>query len=164
MTAKAFIKHESPGRLRVSFPKRAYDEEFFESLEQVLSEKFPQLSTKSNPVTGSLLLQISDEHDTSLRHLMELATQEGLLELIDAELSERPAVDLHLLLRRSIRLLDRLIRDFSKGQLDFKSVAGMSLLGLGFYQVRAGKVLPAALTLFLNAFAFLETSKSGRRA
>ncbi|MFW7379842.1 MAG: HMA2 domain-containing protein [Oligoflexus sp.] len=159
MTSNAFIKHESPGRLRVSFPEHTYDEKFFFELEKDLREKYPSLTVKSNPVTGSILLT-QEEEEGSLKHLLERAAEDGIIELIDAELGQRPTVDVTIGLRRLFRFLDRLIRDFSHGKADIKLVTGLSIIGLGIFQFRAGKVLPAALTLFLNAFAFLEAGRS----
>lgn len=163
MTANAFIKHESPGRLRVSFPDHTNDVEFFTELQKNLAEKYPNLFIKTNPVTGSLLLTLEGE-DENIRLLLEKAAQEGLIGLIDNELAEQETVDLTIGIRRTVRFADRLIRDMSKGKLDFKSVVGFSLIGMGIIQIQAGKVLPAALPLFLNAFAFLDVTKPQRRS
>jgi len=158
MTAHAFIKHESPGRLRIGFPDHINDREFFQELQKDFSDKYPTLIIRANPITGSILLT-QEEEGGNFKNILDKAEEDGLIDMIDRELGQRPTVDLTIGFRHMIRFVDRLIRDFTRGRADIKVFAGVSLIGLGFLQLRSGKVLPAAVTLFLNAFAFMETNK-----
>jgi hypothetical protein len=159
MTALAYIKHECPGRLRVGFPDHTRDDDFFHRIEAHFRETYPAIRVRSNPITGTVLLAV--DQDSNVYEILETAKARGLLQLIDTKLLRRePAADLAWTLKSLARFGDRVVRDLTSNLFDMKTVLGFSLFGLGVYQARQGKLLPAGLTLAVNAIAFLEIQKT----
>jgi hypothetical protein len=146
--ACAIVVHVSPGRARLRVPERLGDREFFATLEEALRAEPSVREVRSNPITGSVLIQ----HDEPLEPILAYLSRIELLETLPRRAVRSAVHALQMALERgNARLLHH-----SRGALSFETLSFFGMLAAGVYQLRRGKFLPAGMTLFTYALESLE--------
>jgi hypothetical protein len=112
-------------------------------------------SLQANAVTGSIVVRQNCE----LEDLARFAEQEGLFRL---EALQPQTLPVRRRAAEGLKGLDRDLQTITGGEFDLNSVLLTGLLGLGFYQILNGVVVPPAVTLLWYAIATAELS--GREA
>ena len=104
---------------------------------------------KVNPVTGSMLLL----HRIDAATLMQLATRFGL---VQPQSPTHRKATLHQRVIASFRHWDEQVKAATRGQLDIPSLAFLSLIGIGIYQLSIGNfIAPAWYTAFWYASSIM---------
>lgn len=156
MHPKAHISHQTKGRLRVKIPSMKGKEAFFISLRDSLAKHKDISEVRTNHVTGSALILHKSDTDTIRKYAEEC----NLFKMIDAAISHpRISRDLYY----GFKGIDRNIRSATGGELDVPSVAFLSLIGMGIYDISRGNfAAPAWYTAFWYALnIFLKAKPDG---
>jgi hypothetical protein len=148
----AYIKHMSPGRLRLKVPSKKGEEGFFSSVQAELSQWPGVERTEVNALTGSILIIHSIEESA----ILELASRANLL---SPEKGQVTSPNFHREVTRTIQSVDRRVQGFFGGGVNLGAVAFMTLGGYALYQVGRGNLtaipwftaLWYALNLFLKS-------------
>jgi hypothetical protein len=134
---ETFVTHQTPNRLRVKIPAKKGDATFFGGLKELLS-RYPGIDqVEVNPVTGSVLLL----HRIDAATLMQLATRFGL---VQPQSPTHCRATLHERVIASFRHWDDQVKVATSGQLDIPSLASLSIVGAGIYQLSIGNYIAAA--------------------
>jgi hypothetical protein len=157
------VVHFTPGRVRVRFPEKRNDPDFFRALEKPLKAHPEITAIRSNPLTGSLLLEGSF---TDAGRLAEYAKSH---ELFFIETAETGGVPLRKKIYQSFDAGNRFVKDRSSNQLDLPVLIFLLLLGSGIYQLARSEVrLPPwytafwyALGVFTKSLSDLDTADDG---
>lgn len=143
----AFVIHELPGRLRLRIPERRGDAVFFAELAERLTECPGVTSVESNLLTGSLLLFHALE--TGMLEIARYSEQSALFRIEPS--SATAAGTLSQRAVKGFDGLDRSLAAASGGLVDLQSGFLLLLLGLALYQLRQGRILAPAISLFWEA-------------
>lgn len=156
MLPQAHISHHIVGRTRIRVPERRGDSAYFALLHGTFAQMDGVSTVSVNHRTGSLLV----EHSRELPDLVAVATEQRLFALD----SLRPR-DLPLAKRMADHLdaIDSELSRISAGSLDTPSLAMLILLGMGIYQISAGKIAAPAATLLWYALNSLGFPPGGKR-
>ena len=154
MFPEAFVTHQTSNRLRIKIPAKKADATFFSSLRELLCG-YPGIDqVQVNPVTGSVLLL----HRIDAAALTQLATRFGLNQ--PQSLTHRKAT-LHQRVIASFRHWDEQVKAVFSGELDIPSLAFLSLIGAGVYQLSVGNfIAPAWYTAFWYASSIILSVQS----
>lgn len=142
MIPDAYITHWSKQRLRIRIPAEKKNPSYFAILRESLSRLPGVQQVEVNPVTGSVLLHHVTELDEIADHA---ARQEMFLlqvpPLAPKQLSRRVALNFNA--------LNDSVKRWTGGELDIPTLAFVTLLGLGGYQISRGRFqAPAWYTAF----------------
>lgn len=142
------VVHRARGRLRLRFPQHKGQAAALAALEQQLRQSPLVTATRSNPLTGSLLVLHHGEGEAVEDHVRSLgvALQDG---------AQGPEEGLQIA-RDRLRDLDHRLRERSGGRWGLRSIAFASLVAGGTLQALRGNPLPAGATLLIQAFKLLE--------
>lgn len=154
---KAHISHQTKGRLRVKIPSKKGDKLFFSSLKDSLAKHKDVTEVRTNHVTGSALILHNSDTDT----IVKFAEDGNLFSMIDAAIKSHPRISRDLF--NGFKGLDSGIRSATAGELDVPSVAFLSLIGMGIYDISRGNfAAPAWYTAFWYALnIFLKAKPDG---
>lgn len=152
----AYIKHQLPGRVRLKFPKKKGDFDYFDRIAEQFSDCPGISQLQFNPLAGSLL--ICHGAETQFVNIAEFAQTNGLFTLIDPP-DEMVAIS-HLPLARltadGLGNIDGMLMNFSRGRLDSRTLLIMALIGLAVRQGTRGNIMGAASSLIWYAFRLLK--------
>lgn len=140
MKSKAYAVHRLPGRIRFRIPSRRRDRAFFDEVEERLRRGSAVTAVKTNPETGSILVQYTGETDA----LFDEMSDSGLGELIELVLGAPPVASR---LRGEIAVIDRRIRQVTGGALDLGTLASFGLLAMAGWQLVRGRHPTRAVSL-----------------
>jgi hypothetical protein len=153
MKPRAYAVHRLPGRVRFKIPSHRHRRRFFEELEQRLRRLDAVTDVKTNPATGSVLV----EHKGEIADFAKDAFGSGLGELIELALGSPPVARR---LHAEVVSLDKTVQAVTGGEIDLGTLASMGLLALGAFQLWRGQ--PAtAVTLGWYATELLRRSGGG---
>lgn len=131
---KGYIAHITQGRIRIKFPsKRGNDEFFHELVASLKNEKF--LSVKANSITASLLI----EHELSNHEILEILNNSPLF-TITSEAFETPESRITKSVNKHIRIANNFLRKLSSGALDLSSAVLIFLILSALYQIGRGNI------------------------
>jgi hypothetical protein len=156
MHPKAHISHQTKGRLRIKIPAKKGDQLFFASLKDSLAKLKDISEIRTNHVTGSALIL----HSSDTASIRKFAEEGNLFKMIDTAISH-PRISRSMY--HGFKDLDRTIRSATGGELDVPSVAFLSLIGMGIYDLSRGNIAaPAWYTAFWYALnIFLKAKPDG---
>jgi len=131
---EAFICHRTAQRLRLKIPSQKGDVSYFAQLREECSRIQAFETLEVNPLTGSVLF--ADE-----RLDMEAIAKQGddaqLFHLRTAQPGPLPVAKKVV---SSLRGINEGLHRFTGGDIDLATVAFLSLLGVGIYQISKGNV------------------------
>lgn len=129
---------------------------FFASLKDSLSKHKDITEVRTNHVTGSALILHKSDTDT----IVKFAGESALFKMIDETIGH-PKISRDLY--RGFKDIDKGIRSATGGELDVPSVAFLSLIGMGIYDISRGNfAAPAWYTAFWYALnIFLKAKPDG---
>jgi len=163
MLPEAFITHFSSGRVRVKVPSRKGDQAYFLSLKEKFSA-FPGVQrTEVNALTGSILILHSlNLESLDLKQMAAYTEFNGLFRLGGDPLSERgPTLNIRGRFKEMFQNLNEKMTGMTQGEIDLPTLAFLSLLGIGIYQISIGNfAAPAWYVAFwyaMNIFLQAET-------
>lgn len=139
MKARAYAVHRLPGRIRFRIPSRRRDRAFFAAVEERLQRSSAVTAVKTNPETGSVLVQYTGD-----AALFDQMLDSDLGELIELVLGAPPMASR---LRGEIVVIDRRIRQFTSGELDLGTLASFGLLAMAGWQLVLGRHPTRAVSL-----------------
>jgi hypothetical protein len=154
------IRHQTDTRLRLEVLETGVGGEGWEPFIQDVKRVASTITVSGNPATRSLIL--TAELPSQLVQAWQAIQQAGLVELV-REHASKTGSTWYPPLQHWQEITDRLVRDLSGGRLDFRSVLGYTLLGLGVRQSLSAKFLPAGLTLLMYAASFLDKPATIKR-
>lgn len=136
---RAELCHAVDGRARLRFPKEAANQPFFERVGAALLEHPDVDEVRITARTASLLLLHHGQLSSILAHAAEAE-----LFCVAKPVPHTPMRRVEIAIAE---LDDRLARE-SNGAFSLGTATFVGLLAAGIYQVRAGKLFPAGMTLF----------------
>lgn len=128
------IAHISQGRIRIKFHQSKGNEELFSFLSDSLKNNETFLNIKTNPTTGSLLL----EHEKSTEEIINLLKNLNLFQIKEKE--ETPKKKITHSINKNIGYFNRIIRKLSSGALDLKGTILLFLIISALYQIGRGNI------------------------
>ncbi|MGZ5007309.1 MAG: HMA2 domain-containing protein [Methylobacter sp.] len=152
----AYIKHQLPGRVRLKIPQKKKDSGYFERIAEFLTG-FPGITQlQLNPAAASIL--ICHAPGTEFGAIGEFAEANGLFNLTEApeqEIIVIPQVPIATLTSTTLNDIDELLKEFSQGLLDNRSLLLLTLIGLALHQTAKGNVMVPAVSLLWSAIELL---------
>lgn len=144
----ATLVHRIAGRARLRVPSQRGDAGYFERVERALRGCTLVRGVVGNPLTASVLFT----HEGDFREIVRFAREHGLFDLAEPE----PGTD-STLRQFYVQLgaIDARLKEGSAGQWGLSSVAFYALLGAGAYKIVRGDVLPAGITLLIQALSLV---------
>jgi hypothetical protein len=140
MTAKAYLVHRLPGRVRLKVPGHRGDAAFFAELSRRVRHMPRVKDVAVNPTTGSVLLRHEGDFADVLSEL--LGSETG--DLIEMAMT-LPSVAHRL--RREAGHLDRAVKRWSGHSLDLGTVVALGLAALAGVQLIRGRAPAQAVSL-----------------
>jgi hypothetical protein len=144
------------GRVRLHIPSKKHDPEYFARVGQKLTELEGVQAVRTDSRTGSLLIT----HEGELDAISRFAERHGLFSLITTTAA---AVLLADKLTDQVGDLDEGLIQFTRGQMDLKSMMVLALAAGAAFQVLRKQVLPPAFTLVWTALALVWPGRGGPR-
>jgi len=157
MIPVAHVAHMVAGRVRIKVPSRRGDVDYFTGLYEELLDYPALVDVRVNPGTGSIIVKHDAPTLESLKSFaeeMQLFTLEGI--------DYKPEV---LLERASVSLsgIDEGIKKFTGGDIDFRSVVFIILLGIAIKQLTRGHVVGPASTLIWQALGLILSTRINKK-
>jgi hypothetical protein len=152
MNNAAHVHHRVAGRLRVRVPGRRGDVEYFTRVARELSQVASVTRVECNPATGSVLVL----HDGGSEDALFRSAEAGGLFTLGAAaggaatLAQNAGAGLHV--------LDRWLRDATRGDIDLRSLILGAFVTMGVVQLSRGHVMGPAVTLFWYAYQLMAKS------
>ncbi|MCX8116443.1 MAG: hypothetical protein N3G78_00745 [Desulfobacterota bacterium] len=152
----AFVRHRSPGRLRLHIPSRKRDAPFFQ---ERITPPFSQLSgverIETNPLTGSILLL----HHLDIDSLAQFARDKGLFALQ----LKKEAASFHQAAIRAFSTLEGRTSELTGGAVNLGALASIALIAAGTYQILKGNVsaIPWYTAFWYGLNLFLKSKPEG---
>jgi hypothetical protein len=150
MKAKAYAVHRLPGRVRFKIPSHRRKRRFFDELEQRLRRLEAVTDVKTNPATGSVLV----EHRGEVGDLAIEAFGSDIGELCEFALSLPPVAKR---LHSEVSSLDKTVQQMTGGEIDLGTLTSVGLFALGALQLWRGQTA-SAVTLSWYATELLRRS------
>lgn len=148
---EAFITHKTKYRARIKIPSKKGDRNYFNNLEQKLSECNGLTNIKVNPVSGSVLVY----HSTNIVDILKFALKTQIFNPVDTK--QKP-FNLHSSISKVFGNLNKHFQGLTGGSIDIADAAFLSLLGLGIYQISRGNLsAPAWYTAFWYALGIFSS-------
>ncbi|MGA2192354.1 MAG: HMA2 domain-containing protein [Nitrospirota bacterium] len=157
---KAHVGHTSKGRIRFKVPSKKGDARFFVSVKEKLEKSDKVATIEVNPVTGSILVTHNTDDDSIIK--LAEAGKTFKVDIINKPgRPKHPPVSRDML--HGFKGLDEKLKSATGGELDLPSVAFLTLLGIGIYQIIKGNfAAPAWYTAFWYALnIFLKAQPDG---
>ena len=146
MIPDAHISHRAGQRLRIRIPMKKGDVAYFSLVKQTFSELEGIVSLETNHLTGSVLVI----HTIDPATVVDYGVRHGLFALA-APLAHRSRPFSRTIAEDFVNL-DRRVRGFTGGQLDIPTLAFLTLVGVGAFQISRGRfAAPAWYTAFWYA-------------
>lgn len=143
MSAKAYVVHHAPGRIRLRVPERRHDVIFFADVQARLG-KCPNVSSAEvNPLTSGILVH----HTGELYAVIGQALAAGLGDLVEIEMSAPPVPRVADRLRDQAAKVNEAVKRYTAGETDARSLAIIGLLGASLLQILRGEMLGPAIPL-----------------
>jgi hypothetical protein len=140
---RATTIHVTPGRVRLRIAGRRGDDAYFAQLHRELDALALVRSCRTNPRTGSVII----EHADTLDALHTAVAAAGLLEIAASDRSADVMVDLS----RRVQDLDGALRSRTSGSVGLEAISFYALLAGAAVQLIRGPILPASATLLIQA-------------
>jgi Heavy metal associated domain 2 len=157
MLPEAYISHLTAGRMRIKIPSRKGDGAFFSALKDYLSKfsEFPGIQKiELNPLTGSMLvIHTLGLNPAYLKLIKADVEQKGLFK-IGTSNSSHPSASGNI--AENFKNVNKEIIDFTRGELDIRSLALIGLIGLGLFQASRGQFMIPAVSAFWYAATLLK--------
>lgn len=153
----AYVVHSLPGRLRLKIPARRGDAGYFAALSAALRACPGVQSVETNAMTAGVLI-----HYPPPLTAADLAAAAAAAAPLDLEYGSPPVRSVAENLAAQFQRADSVLRRGSGGQVDFRSVSVLTLLGLALYQLARGEILQPAVPLLLGAMAVLPGNGKNR--
>jgi hypothetical protein len=160
MIPEAYISHVSTGRMRIKIPSKKGDSSFFSGLKDEISKfsEFPGIQkVEVNPTTGSMLvthnLDLNPAYLTLIKGYIE---QKNLFKFKPVESSPRTPLSGNI--AETFKKANKELVNFTKGELDVRSLATIGFLGLGIVQLSRGQFMIPAISAFWYASNLLKDS------
>lgn len=131
---EAYIAHISKGRIRVKFSSMKGNEEFFNLLTEKILQNEALLKIRTNPITGSILI----EHEKSTEDIIVLLKNLNMFEIKEAK--EMPKKKIIYSINKNVSYINRIIRKVSSETLDLKSAVLLFLIISAIYQIAKGNL------------------------
>ncbi|MFM2417391.1 MAG: hypothetical protein RL385_2114 [Pseudomonadota bacterium] len=151
----AELSHATPGRTRLRFRDRVMDEPFLAAVADAILKQDGVTEVRVNARTGSVLVL----HTTLLDSLLSDAEAAGLFRVA----RQAPRAPMHRLTAALADADDRLAVA-SNGSFSLGTLAFIGLAAGGLFQLRAGKFLPAGMTLFNYALEVMQREANRENA
>jgi hypothetical protein len=140
---RAFISHQTTGRVRLRVPEKRNQTNYFAELRERLATLTGLHQLTTNTRTASVLI----EHSGDLPDLSELGARFGLFKLDAAP----RATTLSEFLYDVTSKPDQRLKSLTRGKIDVAGLTVLALTGMGISQIVKGAALPAGWTLLWNA-------------
>jgi hypothetical protein len=144
-----------PGRLRIRVRERTGDQAYFEELARSLGQLTRVSSVRVDPRTGSVLIH----HKGSFEAVVADVAAAGLLEVVGGP----PDPDVLQAVRGRVDELEGEVRSRTRGAVGLDALSFYALLGGTLYRFFNGPVLPAGMTLFIQAAKIVAGATPSRR-
>lgn len=147
------IVHFTSGRVRIRITEKKDDSAFFRALENNLKE-MPEIKTvRTNPLTGSVLLEGDFSEAAQLYDFFKTNT------LFQLEIPKTDGTPLRQKVYQSFAASNGFVKDRSRGELDLPILIFLMLVGTGIYQLTRSEVrLPPWYTAFWYALGVFTKS------
>lgn len=132
----AELRHSTPGRLRLKFPEKIGDRQWFADIGKTLIDEGGFTDVVANPSTGSILLRGEKAEPSTI------ASLGGELKLFDFNYKPDEKAPISKKAAEPISSFNRKLEEFTNGELNLPTVIFTALLLNGFYQVLRGRVGP----------------------
>jgi hypothetical protein len=153
MLPEAHASHQTAERLRLKIPSQRGSLPYFKRVLETLSRLKNMDRVEVNAQTGSVLL-VKDDLD--LADLAEYAKNQKLFTVITVK---KASVPISQRLMQPLGKISRSVHKFSGGEIDLASMAFLSLLGVGVYQLIRGNLrAPPWYTAFWYALGLFTKS------
>lgn len=133
----AIIAHQIPGRLRIRIPEHRGNTAYFSTLSEQLAEIEDVLSSRTNPSTGSILIQYSGDTEQLVQHL-----EERIPDLL---------IEQNHRIKSSSPIGMQPFRLVSGRRISPMFMLGTALAAIGIIQTVKGKVAVPSITAFWYA-------------
>src|SRR5579884_414175 len=138
MLPKAYISHQTSGRLRIRIPTQKRNQAYFSALKERFSS-FPGVQkVEVNPLTGSVLVQHTFHlNEIDFKMISDYTQQGGLFQL------ERPDLSAGSVSKKVVETFqnaNQKVERFTGGDIDLPTLTSMGLLGFGLFEMARGKV------------------------
>lgn len=155
----AYVKHRSPGRLRLRIPQARNHQDILHRLSDQARRINGLTATEINPVTGSLLLRFDEEITLDPAQLADfLSTPDLPIEIIDSVAKAVEAIspgtrsEISEALSGFLSEADRVVRTTTDNKLDLGLMLPLAAAaGALGYLGRTGSTTPLWVTLMLFA-------------
>lgn len=152
----AFLSHKTSSRVRLKILSKKGDITYFTLLRDELSKYSFIEKIEANPLTGSVLLIYKGDLDL----LLKTAESNNIFRLKEFKTN---STELHQRVSSTFRDINNQIKRVTGGGLDLGSIAFLSLLGAGIYQISRGNfTTPAWYTAFWYAMNIFLISKNDK--
>jgi hypothetical protein len=148
MAPVSVISHTMPGRTRIRVPDMRGDHEYFEGVQQVLSECPGVEVIETNTMTGSILVH----HSGTIDQLKAFGQDRGLFVV---QPDRKSPVSITESVGSALTRLDGQLTNLTSKRVNGKEVAFSALLLVGVYQMLRGSIWPAGATLVWYALSIL---------
>lgn len=132
---EGYIAHISQGRIRLKFPDQKGNEDFFILLSDRISQSEEVRNVKTNPLTGSILL----EHERQPEDIINLLKNLNLFQIIESKNVSKTKL-ISSVKKKNIGYLNRIIIKLSSETLDLKSTVLLFLIISAIYQIARGNL------------------------
>ena len=157
MLPQAIVSHRTAERLRIKIPSRKGDGAFFASVKKSLDRDLTYNLVQVNALTGSVLIV-----DSGI-DLSALANYSSKERLFTVEHRLAPVQPLGRTLFVPVLDLNRKIREFTDGAVDFPGLIFLALCGFGIFEILRGNFRPPPwYTAFWYAFGIFTKSMVDR--
>ena len=153
MIPEAHVSHRMSCRLRIKIPSKKGDGAFFSALKGRLHDCPGVAAVSVSPQTGSALIL----HDCETQEIFAYAKSH---ELFVPRRSAHPRKTLFSRVANTFRGYNRDLKTLTDGEMDIPSLAFLTLLVSGIYQIARGNVvIPAWYTAFYYALGVFSASR-----
>ncbi len=144
----ARISHYTPRRLRIKVPEKRRDRAFFDSVAEQLATWGSVERVETNPLTASVLIHFSEPE----KLFLEAAAKNDLFDIdLDAAFADSSEPVMTQAAVRSFQTADNALRDWTKNEIDMRSVLFVLLLAGGVFQLLRRRLDAPAPTLLWYA-------------
>ena len=157
MIPEAYISHVTKGRMRIKIPSKKGDRSFFSGIQDEISKfsEFPGIrKIEVNSTTGSMLvthtLDLNPAYLTLIKGYIE---EKNLFKFKTVESSPNSISEN---IAATFKNANKELINFTKGELDVRSLATIGFLGLGLLQLSRGQFMIPAISAFWYASNLLK--------
>ena len=151
MLPRAFISHQSKGRMRIKVPSKKSDSRFLTKLKDFISGTDGVRSVELNPLTGSVLII----HDLEGTGIIDFLKNSNLLSFqwLNKKGNEMPGIQRRI--TDIYKSVNKQMMTSTGGELDISGFVFLALLGVAIYQMQQGHLGLESLPLFIIVWYLL---------